>query len=166
MALSARNQLKGRVKSVVLGAVDGRGHRRGGRQRIVSVITRHAVESLDIKAGDEVTAVIKSTEVLAREVTRVTLRDPQLDWTPRGTLSPTATRRASTTCACRSLTAATCACTYCMPPEGVPRDPTTTPGYEEFAAFTRVAAGCGISKVRVTGGEPLVRHGCATSSAC
>ena len=28
------------------------------------MITRHAVENLDIKAGDTVTAVIKSTEVM------------------------------------------------------------------------------------------------------
>jgi len=64
MALSARNQLPGTVKSVVLGAVmaevvlDVAGH------EVVSVVTRHSVENLDIKAGDEVTAVIKSTEVM------------------------------------------------------------------------------------------------------
>ena len=53
-------------------------------------------------------------------------------------------------------------CTYCMPPEGVPaRSHDEILSYEEFAAFARVAAGCGISKVRITGGEPLVRHGCA-----
>jgi cyclic pyranopterin phosphate synthase len=33
--------------------------------------------------------------------------------------------------------------------------------YEELAAFARVAAGLGISKVRLTGGEPLVRRGIA-----
>lgn len=64
MALSARNQLKGRVKSVVLGAVMAEVVVAVGDDEIVSVITRHAVETLDIKAGDEVTAVIKSTEVL------------------------------------------------------------------------------------------------------
>jgi GTP 3',8-cyclase len=53
-------------------------------------------------------------------------------------------------------------CTYCMPPEGVaPRSHDEILSYEELAAFARVAAGCGISKVRITGGEPLVRHGCA-----
>jgi len=52
-------------------------------------------------------------------------------------------------------------CTYCMPPEGVPaRAHADILSYEEMAAFTRVAAACGISKVRITGGEPLVRHGC------
>ena len=53
-------------------------------------------------------------------------------------------------------------CTYCMPPEGVPaRSHADILSFEELAAFARVAAGCGISKVRITGGEPLVRHGCA-----
>jgi molybdopterin-binding protein len=64
MALSARNQLPGTVKTVVLGAVmaevvlDVAGH------QVVSVITRHAVETLDIRAGDSVKAIIKSTEVM------------------------------------------------------------------------------------------------------
>ena len=63
MTLSARNQLPGTVKSVVLGTVmaevvlDVAGH------QVVSVITRHAVENLDVKAGDQVKAVINSTEV-------------------------------------------------------------------------------------------------------
>jgi molybdopterin-binding protein len=35
-----------------------------GGQEVVSAITRHAVENLDIKAGDSVRAVIKSTEVM------------------------------------------------------------------------------------------------------
>jgi cyclic pyranopterin phosphate synthase len=53
-------------------------------------------------------------------------------------------------------------CTYCMPPDGVPaRAHGEILTYEELAAFARVAAGCGISKVRITGGEPLVRSGCA-----
>jgi molybdopterin-binding protein len=64
MGLSARNQLPGVVKSVVLGAVmaeivvDVAGH------EVVSVITRHSAESLDIKAGDNLTVVIKSTAVM------------------------------------------------------------------------------------------------------
>jgi molybdopterin-binding protein len=64
MALSARNQLKGKVKSVVLGAVMAEVIVDIGDKEIVSVITRHSVESLDIKSGDAITAVIKSTEVL------------------------------------------------------------------------------------------------------
>ena len=53
-------------------------------------------------------------------------------------------------------------CRYCMPPDGVEaRDHGDILSYEELAAFTRVAAGAGITKVRITGGEPLVRLGCA-----
>jgi cyclic pyranopterin phosphate synthase len=52
-------------------------------------------------------------------------------------------------------------CRYCMPPDGVEaRDHGEILTYEELAAFTRVAAGAGITKVRITGGEPLVRLGC------
>ena len=62
---SARNQLHGTVKSVKLGEVmaeiivelpDG--------QQIVSAITRTSAESLNLKAGDSILAVIKSTEVM------------------------------------------------------------------------------------------------------
>ena len=49
-------------------------------------------------------------------------------------------------------------CTYCMPPEGVEaRGHGDILSYEELAAFARVAADVGITKVRITGGEPLVR---------
>jgi len=51
-------------------------------------------------------------------------------------------------------------CVYCMPPEGVdwkPQDDILS--FEEIERFARVAAGEGISKIRLTGGEPLVRLG-------
>jgi cyclic pyranopterin phosphate synthase len=52
-------------------------------------------------------------------------------------------------------------CVYCMPPEGVPpRTHADILSYEELLAFTRAAIDVGISRVRVTGGEPLVRKGC------
>ncbi|TET17355.1 MAG: GTP 3',8-cyclase MoaA [Dehalococcoidia bacterium] len=51
-------------------------------------------------------------------------------------------------------------CIYCMPAEGVRlmshRDILT---YEEIYTLARVAAELGINKVRLTGGEPLVRSG-------
>jgi cyclic pyranopterin phosphate synthase len=51
-------------------------------------------------------------------------------------------------------------CVYCMPPEGVPFKPhEEVLAYEDMAFFVRVAVQMGISKVRVTGGEPLVRRG-------
>ncbi len=51
-------------------------------------------------------------------------------------------------------------CTYCMPPEGIPlkwHDKILS--YEQIEEVVRVAASLGIRKVRLTGGEPLVRKG-------
>lgn len=54
-------------------------------------------------------------------------------------------------------------CRYCMPAAGVtPLSHADVLSYEELLAFTRVAIGLGITKVRVTGGEPLVRKGCVS----
>jgi cyclic pyranopterin phosphate synthase len=51
-------------------------------------------------------------------------------------------------------------CIYCMPPEGVVWRPhEEILRYEEIETIVRAAAGMGISKVRLTGGEPLVRPG-------
>jgi cyclic pyranopterin phosphate synthase len=49
-------------------------------------------------------------------------------------------------------------CTYCMPaePEWFPRDRILS--YEEILRLVRVAVGRGVRKVRITGGEPLVRR--------
>ena len=52
-------------------------------------------------------------------------------------------------------------CKYCMPEEGVPwRDMKEILTYEEIETFCRIGAELGISKIKVTGGEPLVRKGC------
>jgi cyclic pyranopterin phosphate synthase len=48
-------------------------------------------------------------------------------------------------------------CTYCMPEDVVFRDRSELLSFEEITHFTRVAAGLGIDKVRLTGGEPLLR---------
>ena len=51
-------------------------------------------------------------------------------------------------------------CVYCMPPEGVPWRPhEEILRYEEIETVVRAAAELGISKIRLTGGEPLVRLG-------
>jgi molybdopterin-binding protein len=62
--LSARNQFKGTVKSVKLGNVMAEIVVTVGDLEIVSAITRTSAEHMGLKFGDQVTAVIKSTEVL------------------------------------------------------------------------------------------------------
>jgi cyclic pyranopterin phosphate synthase len=49
-------------------------------------------------------------------------------------------------------------CTYCMPEEVVFMDRAELLTFEEIAHFVRVAAPLGIDKVRLTGGEPLMRR--------
>lgn len=62
--LSARNQFKGTVKSVKLANVMAEVIVSVGSLEIVAAITRSSVEHLGLKAGDNVTAVIKATEVM------------------------------------------------------------------------------------------------------
>ena len=51
-------------------------------------------------------------------------------------------------------------CTYCMPEEGIPLlQHKNILSFEEIVSFVRHATSCGITKVRITGGEPLVRRG-------
>ena len=51
-------------------------------------------------------------------------------------------------------------CRYCMPEEGVPLIPhEQILRYEQIAEIVREAAKLGFTKVRLTGGEPLVRKG-------
>jgi GTP 3',8-cyclase len=51
-------------------------------------------------------------------------------------------------------------CRYCMPEEGITlMSHSDILSYDEIADFTRAAVSMGISKVRITGGEPLVRKG-------
>src|SRR5215211_6503482 len=50
-------------------------------------------------------------------------------------------------------------CTYCMPEEVVFLDKGELLTFEEITHFVRVAAPLGIDKVRLTGGEPLLRRG-------
>jgi cyclic pyranopterin phosphate synthase len=50
-------------------------------------------------------------------------------------------------------------CAYCMPETGVPFMPhSEILSYEEIERFVRVAVTLGVDKLRVTGGEPLVRR--------
>ena len=54
-------------------------------------------------------------------------------------------------------------CTYCMPKEVFGRDYQFLPqsqvlSFEEIARLARIAVGLGVEKIRLTGGEPLVRR--------
>ena len=64
MSISARNQLPGVVTSIKLGGVMAEVVVAVGEHEIVSVVTRQSVEDLGLAEGDEVTAIIKSTEVM------------------------------------------------------------------------------------------------------
>jgi molybdopterin-binding protein len=67
MAISARNQLAGKVTEVQLGEVMAHVVVRVGKNLVESVITRRSAEELRLKKGDAVTVVIKSTEVMLQK---------------------------------------------------------------------------------------------------
>jgi molybdopterin-binding protein len=67
MAISARNQLRGQVKEVMLGDVMAHLVVQIGNDEIESVITRRSAEEMNLQPGDNVTVVIKSTEVMIQK---------------------------------------------------------------------------------------------------
>jgi len=51
-------------------------------------------------------------------------------------------------------------CRYCMPEEGVPpRNHSDFLSFEQMTEVARAAVGLGVTKIRLTGGEPLVKRG-------
>jgi molybdopterin-binding protein len=65
LKLSARNGLQGKIVSVEKGVITAKVKIEiNAPATITSVITKESVEDLDLKAGDTVTAIIKSTEVI------------------------------------------------------------------------------------------------------
>ena len=65
MALSARNQFKGEVTSIRLGAVMAEVVIDiGGGHKIVSLISASSAKRLKLKKGSPAVAVIKATEVI------------------------------------------------------------------------------------------------------
>jgi molybdate transport system regulatory protein len=65
LKLSARNQFKGKVVAVEKGVITGKVKVEVKMPvTITAVITKEAIEELDIKVGDEVTAIVKSTEIM------------------------------------------------------------------------------------------------------
>jgi molybdopterin-binding protein len=65
MKISARNVLKGKVKKITHGSVTSEivVELPGGTE-ITSIITKNSAESMNLKEGHEVYAVIKSTSVM------------------------------------------------------------------------------------------------------
>ena len=64
LGISARNRLRGQITRLVLDGLMAEVQVRIENQELVSVITRSSAERLGLKVGDEVFAVIKSTEVM------------------------------------------------------------------------------------------------------
>lgn len=65
MKISARNQLKGEVENVDLGAVMASIKIKVDEPGLITaLITKESAEGLNLKKGDKVSAIIKSTEII------------------------------------------------------------------------------------------------------
>lgn len=65
MRISARNVINGTIKEIISGAVNSEiVVQTSGGETIVSVITKESVESLGLKVGKEVYAVVKASNVM------------------------------------------------------------------------------------------------------
>ena len=74
MQISARNQIVGVIENIINGAVNSEVELKlKGENKIVSIITNSAVDNLDLNKGDEVVAVIKSSNVLLSTETNLKL---------------------------------------------------------------------------------------------
>ena len=62
--ISARNQLRGVITGLHMDGVMAEVRMRIADQELVSVITRASAERMNLKVGDEVLAIIKSTEIM------------------------------------------------------------------------------------------------------
>jgi molybdopterin-binding protein len=62
--LSARNRFRGVVRKVELEGLLAQVELEAGPYRVVSIVTREAVEQLGLKPGQTATAVVKATSVL------------------------------------------------------------------------------------------------------
>ena len=62
--ISARNQLRARIVGLVADGIMAEVRLDVGGQELTSIITRSSAERLGLAVGDEVLAVIKSTEVM------------------------------------------------------------------------------------------------------
>jgi len=67
MALSARNQLPGKIKQIQIGDIMAHVVVKVGDNLIESIITRDSAKELKLKKGDSVRVVVKSTEVMIQK---------------------------------------------------------------------------------------------------
>lgn len=67
MPISARNKLRGTIEEIQLGDVMAHVVVRVGDNLIESAITRRSAEELKLKKGDQVSAVVKATEVMIQK---------------------------------------------------------------------------------------------------
>jgi molybdopterin-binding protein len=64
MKISARNVFEGKIENVEVGAVMANVKIKIESPELITIITKESVEKLDLKKGDTVSAIIKSTEVM------------------------------------------------------------------------------------------------------
>ncbi|KZX13440.1 TOBE domain-containing protein [Methanobrevibacter curvatus] len=65
MRLSARNSLKGKIEKVELGAVMASIKIKIEEPGLITaLITKESAEALELKTGDDVVAIVKSTEIM------------------------------------------------------------------------------------------------------
>jgi molybdopterin-binding protein len=67
MRISARNHLIGKIVELQLGDIMAHVTVEVGNHVVESVITRRSAEEMELKVGDTVAAVIKSTEVMLQK---------------------------------------------------------------------------------------------------
>jgi molybdopterin-binding protein len=64
LEISARNRLRGRISRLTIDGLMAEVHLAVGDQELVAIITRSSAERMRLKVGDEVFALVKSTEVM------------------------------------------------------------------------------------------------------
>jgi molybdopterin-binding protein len=64
VAINARNQFKGTVREIVTGPVLSEVDIKTAAGIVTSVVTTRSVQELGLKAGSDVVAIFKATEVL------------------------------------------------------------------------------------------------------
>ncbi len=64
MQISTRNRLPGKITEVVKGEAAAKVSIRVGDNQLVALITRESADELGLEVGQEVTALVKATDVM------------------------------------------------------------------------------------------------------